>query len=200
MSARLIFIVAAAFIIGAAGAVFMRGGFAPVATTGGKALIGGPFSLTSHKGATVTNRDFHGKIMLVSFGYTYCPDVCPAELNVISSALEKLGNKAGSVAPIFISIDPERDTVDQLSNYLSSFHPQIIGLTGSKEAIRQAAQAYRAYYAKSEGDSPDSYLMDHSTFIYLMGPNGEYLTHVGYGVTAEDLAEKLRKAISETVI
>jgi protein SCO1/2 len=200
MSARLIFIVAAAFLIGAVGAVFMRGGFEPVTMTSGKALIGGPFTLTSHKGETVSNKDFHGKIMLVSFGYTYCPDICPAELSVISSAMEKLGDKSGSVAPIFITIDPERDTVEQLGKYMSSFHPQIVALTGTEEAIKEAAQSYRVYYAKSQNASGDDYLMDHSTFIYIMGPNGEYVTHVGYGVTAEELADKLREAIDGTTV
>jgi len=200
MSARLIFIVAAAFIIGAVGAVFIRGGFQPATLTTGKALIGGPFTLTSHKGETVTNKDFHGKIMLVSFGYTYCPDVCPAELSVISTALKKLGEKSRNVAPIFITIDPERDTVEQLDKYMSSFHPQIVALTGSKDAIKEAAGSYRVYYAKSQNASGDDYLMDHSTFIYIMGPDGEYITHVGYGVTADELADKLRQAIAETPV
>src|SRR5262245_31517169 len=140
--------VIAALIAGAAALSLLRPGHGPISS--GVALVGGPFELVSHKGQPVTDKDFRGKYMLVSFGYTYCPDVCPTELQVISTALDELGNKAKDIQPIFITIDPERDTIAALSQYMQSFHPSYIGLTGSPEAIAKAAKAYRVYYAKSE--------------------------------------------------
>jgi len=197
MSARVIFVVLIAFFIGSVGALYLRSANGPGSGESGTALIGGSFQLTSHEGRTVTDKDFRGKYMLVAFGYTYCPDICPAELNIISKAVGKLGNQADRIVPIFITVDPERDTVDQMAAYISSFHPKFVGLTGSAEQIRQAASAYRVYYAKAGGSSSDEddYLVDHSTFIYLMDPKGDYVTHFGYGITSDELADKIRKAI-----
>ena len=140
--------VIAALIAGVAAFSLLRPGHGPISS--GVALVGGPFELVSHKGQPVTDKDFRGKYMLVSFGYTYCPDVCPTELQVISAALDELGDKARDIQPIFITIDPERDTVAALAQYMQSFHPSYIGLTGSPEAIAKAAKAYRVYYAKSD--------------------------------------------------
>ncbi len=198
MRTRLILIVVIAFAIGAVGAVLLRN----VETTGviqsGKALIGGPFTLTNTKGKVVTDQDFRGKFMLVMFGYTYCPDICPTELNVISETMNKLGSKADDIVPIFITVDPARDDVAKMTDYMSSFSPRLVGLTGTDEQIKQAASAYRVYYAKSEdGSSDGSYLMDHSTFIYLMSPQGEYVTHFGYGISADDLAQRIGDAMSQ---
>jgi len=158
-------------------------------------LVGGPFELVSHKGEHVTDKDFRGKYMLVSFGYTYCPDVCPTELQVISAALDELGEKAKDIQPIFITIDPERDTVATLAQYMPSFHPRYIGLTGSPEAIAKAAKAYRVYYSKGENKGGGDYLMDHSSIIYLMDKQGTFLKHFSYGTDAKVLAKGIEEAI-----
>lgn len=185
--------VIAALIAGAAALSLLRPGHGPISS--GVALVGGPFELVSHKGQPVTDKDFRGKYMLVSFGYTYCPDVCPTELQVISTALDELGNKAKDIQPIFITIDPERDTIAALSQYMQSFHPSYIGLTGSPEAIAKAAKAYRVYYAKSENKSGGDYLMDHSSIIYLMDKEGTFLRHFSYGTDAKALAKAIEEAI-----
>lgn len=198
MLIRVVLIVTVAFSIGVLGAIFLRQTDQSGVAQSGKALIGGPFTLTNQNGQTVTEKTFRGKYMLVTFGYTYCPDICPAELNVISAAMEKIGNKAGEIVPIFITIDPKRDTVEQIETYMSSFHPQMVGLTGNEEQIKQAASAYRVYYQKADGGpGDDSYLMDHSTFMYLMDPKGDYVSHFGYGISAEDLAARISNAMNE---
>jgi protein SCO1 len=185
--------VIAALIVGAAAFSLLRPGHGPISS--GVALVGGPFELVSHKGQQVTDKEFRGKYMLVSFGYTYCPDVCPTELQVISAALDELGDKARDIQPIFITIDPERDTVAALAQYMQSFHPSYIGLTGSPEAVAKAAKAYRVYYAKSENKSGGDYLMDHSSIIYLMDKEGTFLRHFSYGTDAKALAKAIEEAI-----
>ncbi len=197
MRIRLILTVALAFSVGALAAVILLPKERAVTAQSGRALIGGPFTLKNQKGEIVKDSNFRGKYMLVSFGYTYCPDICPAELSVMSNALEKLGDQADKVVPIFITIDPDRDTADQLALYLQSFHPRMVGLTGTAEQIKEAASAYRVYYAKADGGSPDSYLMDHSTFMYLMDSKGEYITHFGYGITPDDLASRISDAMKK---
>jgi protein SCO1/2 len=196
MSLRLIFIILIAAAIGGIAALGLRGVPGGGSVQSGKALIGGPFSLVDHNGKRVTEQDFRGKYMLVFFGYTYCPDICPAELQVMSGAMEKLGAKADRIAPVFITIDPKRDDVAQMSSYISNFDKRMVGLTGTSEEIKSVAEAYRVFYARAEGGSDDAYLMDHSTFVYLMDPKGEYLTHFGYGASADQLAEGISKAIS----
>jgi len=159
----------------------------------GTALVGGPFTLTDQFGNTRTAEDFRGKFMLVFFGYTYCPDFCPTALNTMSEVMTLLGPDADKVQPIFITIDPQRDTVEQLRLYAQSFDPRLVALTGTPEQIAIVAKAYRVYYAKAKGESGDDYLMDHSTFVYLMGPDGAYVTHFRYGLPAEDMAAGIRK-------
>jgi protein SCO1 len=185
--------VIAALIAGVAAFSLLRPGHGPISS--GVALVGGPFELVSHKGQQVTDKDFRGKYMLVSFGYTYCPDVCPTELQVISAALDELGDKARDIQPIFITIDPERDTVAALAQYMQSCHSSYIGLTGSPEAIAKVAKAYRVYYAKSENKSGGDYLMDHSSIIYLMDKEGTLLRHFSYGTDAKALAKAIEEAI-----
>jgi cytochrome oxidase Cu insertion factor (SCO1/SenC/PrrC family) len=166
--------------------------------TTGKALVGGPFRLTDQHGKTVSDTDFRGKYMLVVFGYTFCPDVCPAELQVVTAALDALGPKAERIQPVFITIDPERDTVEQLAVYAGNFHPRLVLLTGSSAAIADVAKAYRVYYAKAEGSASAGrdYLMDHSSIIYLMGPDGQFVRHFTYTTDAAALAEQLTQAIA----
>jgi protein SCO1/2 len=166
--------------------------------TTGKALVGGPFRLTDQHGKTVSDTDFRGKYLLVVFGYTFCPDVCPAELQVVTAALDALGPPAERIQPVFITIDPERDTVSQLALYAGNFHPRLVLLTGSSAEIADVAKAYRVYYAKAEGsaNAGRDYLMDHSSIIYLMGPDGQFVRHFTYTTDAAALAEQLKQAIA----
>lgn len=173
-----------------------RGGPAVVVgpvTTRGVALVGGPFSLTDQHGKTRTDREFRGKYLLVFFGYTNCPDVCPTGLQDMSEALDALGPDAKMVQPIFITIDPARDRPALLKNYAANFHPRLVALTGTTGAIADTAKAYRVYYAKSGEKSGDNYLMSHSAFIYLMGPDGKYLTRFSYNTSPKSMAMGIRK-------
>jgi protein SCO1/2 len=140
------------------------------------AAIGGPFTLSDQDGKTVRDIDFRGKYMLVYFGYTYCPDLCPTGLEGVAHMLDILGKDAKKVQPIFITIDPARDTPAKLKEYVTSFHPDILGLTGTPEQIDAAAKEYRVYYARGEDVDENDYIMDHSTLIYVMGPNGNFIT------------------------
>jgi protein SCO1 len=196
MLRRLISFIIAGFLIGAlAGAAIMilnapqRG--QPIESSGA-ALIGGPFALVDEDGKPVTDQDFRGRYMLVFFGFTHCPDICPAELQVMAQALDQLGDKAAEVVPIFITLDPERDTPAAMKAYVESFGPNFIGLTGSPEAIAAAAKAYRVSYAKVENKaSPGDYSVDHSALAYLMDRDGHYLSHFSYGMSPDEMAEKL---------
>lgn len=162
----------------------------------GIALVGGPFSLTDHTGKRVTEKDFLGKNLLVVFGFTYCPDVCPTELQVVTAALENLGARADTIQPIFISIDPERDTPDVMKQYISNFHPRFVGLSGTQEEIAAVAKAYRVFYSKVESKTgPVDYLMDHSSVIYLMDEKGKFLKHFSYTTDAATLAEAIVAAV-----
>lgn len=160
--------------------------------------IGGPFTLTDQSGKAVTDADYRGKYLLIYFGYTYCPDVCPTELGTMARAVDLLGPQADKVQPLFISVDPERDTVAHLKEYVALFHPRLVGLTGTPEQVKAAAKAYRVYYAKApqKDAKPDEYLMDHSSFIYLMGPDGRFLGVYPAGTTADRLAQDLGTRIA----
>lgn len=157
----------------------------------GTAAIGGPFVLTDHNGKRVSEADYAGRHLLVYFGYTYCPDVCPTELQTMTEALDLMGASASAVQPLFITIDPERDTVSEMADYVSNFHPSMVGLTGSAEDIDAAAKTYRVYYAKGPVDEDDAYLMDHSSFVYLIDPNGRYVTHFGPLTPPQEMADKI---------
>jgi protein SCO1/2 len=164
--------------------------------TSGKALIGGPFELVGKDGKTVTDEDFRGRYMLVFFGFTHCPDICPAELQVMATALDDLGSDADKVVPIFISVDPERDTPEVVTVYVENFGPNFVGLTGSPEAVAEAAKAYRVTYDKYEYEDDagnSNYSVDHSALAYLMGPDGEFITHIPYGTPPEKMAETLHR-------
>jgi cytochrome oxidase Cu insertion factor (SCO1/SenC/PrrC family) len=165
---------------------------------GGEALVGGPFTLTDQHGAVVTEQDFAGRYMLIYFGYTYCPDFCPMSLSNMTQALDLLPpEQADQVAPILITVDPERDTVEQLAEYAPLFHPRLVALTGTAEQTRQAAKAYRVYFSKAGNGDGRDYLMDHSTFIYLMGPDGKYLRHFSHSATPEEIAAGIAVALAE---
>ncbi len=185
-----------ALIIGTGALWFTRGAGGPIGS--GEALVGGPFSLTNQDGKRVTDQDFRGKYMLIFFGYTYCPDVCPGELQVMSAALDKLGAEGDKIQPIFVSIDPARDTPETLKVYVSNFHPRLVGLTGSDADIAAVARAYRVYYAKAKGtENSSDYLMDHSTILYLMGPDGKFVKHFTFGTGVDGLVDGLREVIKQ---
>ena len=196
MRGRLLTVIVAAFLIGALGsaALLVLGGQGPMVETTGKALIGGPFTLVDQTGRTVTDQDFRGRYMLVFFGFTHCPDVCPAELQVMSASLDELGPKADEIVPIFITLDPERDTQEAMGAFVKNFGSRFVGLTGSPEAIAGAADAYHVAYAKIQEDTrkPD-YSIDHSGLVYLMGKDGEYITQFTYGTPAAKMTETLRR-------
>lgn len=162
-------------------------------------LIGGAFTLVDQNGATVTDEDFKGRFMLVYFGYTFCPDVCPTALNRNAEAMDALGEQADNVVPILITVDPERDTVEHMKEYARFFHPRLVALTGSEEQVKEAAKAYRVYYAKveDEGGDPDIYLMDHTAITFMMGPDGKFLQHFSHDATPEEMAERMRKVMAE---
>lgn len=171
------------------------GGGAPVRTSG-EALIGGPFELTDQAGRPVRDTDFRGRYMLVFFGFTYCPDVCPIALQVMGAALDRLEQRVGAqamqVAPLFITIDPEHDTPDIVAAYLGHFHPRLVGLTGSPAQISQVAEAYRIYYRKAGNQAAAAgYTMDHSAAVYLMGPDGRFLAHFAPGTSPEAMVDKI---------
>ncbi|KAL8509258.1 hypothetical protein ACS0TY_016451 [Phlomoides rotata] len=155
----------------------------------GKAAIGGPFNLIDHNGKAVTDKDYLGKWNLMYFGFTHCPDICPDELQKMASAIDKIKAKSGiEVVPIFISVDPERDTVEQVREYVKEFHPKLIGITGSPDEIKKAARAYRVYYMKTEEEGSD-YLVDHSIVMYLMDPNMEFVKFFGKNFDDTSLAD-----------
>jgi len=161
--------------------------------------VGGPFTLVSQNGETVTEKTFRGEFLLVFFGYTFCPDVCPTTLAKVSQSLDLLGNDAERVRPLFITVDPARDTVAQMADYVGHFHPRILGLTGTPQQIAAVAMAYRAYYAKAPGETgDDNYLMDHSALLYLMAPDGAYLTAFSPETPPNELAEAIRGYLHAT--
>ena len=168
-------------------------GLGKVVSTG-IADVGGPFRLVDHTGKTVTERDFRGRYMLIYFGYSYCPDVCPTTLGVVAEALQKLGSQGQRVTPILITIDPERDTPKVLADYVKAFGPQFVGLTGSVEAIKDVEKKYRVYATKRPLEK-GGYGMDHSSVLYLMGPNGKLVSYYDEAISPDDLAKELRVKI-----
>jgi protein SCO1 len=153
--------------------------------------FGGPFTLTDHAGRRVTDRDFRGSWLLVQFGYTGCPDLCPLSLGTLAQALDLLGPAAARVQPLFITVDPARDTPEALAGFVPAFHPRLVGLTGSEPEIRAVAKAYRVHRRKVLTDParPDEYLIDHGSLTYLMGPDGRFMTLFPYGTPTERMAD-----------
>jgi cytochrome oxidase Cu insertion factor (SCO1/SenC/PrrC family) len=158
----------------------------------GRAPVGGPYELTDQTGRRRTDADFRGKLVVLYFGYTYCPDVCPTELQSISLALDNLGAAAESVQPLFITVDPERDTPARLAEFVSSFHPRLVGLTGSVADIRKTAIEYRTFFVKNGATAPGEYSVDHTGFIYLVGKDGRYLGFLPPGVAPDEIADAIR--------
>ncbi|MEO5338315.1 MAG: SCO family protein [Magnetospirillum sp. WYHS-4] len=177
------------------------GGGLKVEVVGGPAkapAIGGPFALTDHDGRAVTDADYRGRFMLIFFGYTFCPDVCPTNLSTVAQALDILGPAAERIVPLFISVDPQRDTVEKLKEFVGHFHPRLVGLTGTNEQVVDAARKFRVYYAKvaQPGGGPDDYLMDHGAITYLMGPDGAFRAHFPHGTAPEQMAARLRDLLA----
>ena len=150
------------------------------------------FSLTTHTGQSANLGDFRGKLVVMFFGYTHCPDVCPATLGVTAKAIDLLGKKAEDVQVLFISIDPVRDTPEKLAEYVTYFHSEFTGLTGTPEEIAQVAALYGVYYAKQEGASESEYWMDHTASVLTIDRTGHLKLILPFGVTAEDMAADLR--------
>ena len=157
--------------------------------------VGGPLALIDHHGRPRTEADFRGKLMLVYFGFTYCPDICPTDLQNIGLALDALGPAGDAVQPLFVTVDPERDTAEHLAGYVALFHPSLIGLTGDATAIRDAAKAYKVYYAKVPRADGSDYTVDHSAFIYLMDREGRYLGFFPPGTPSARMADAIRPLI-----
>jgi cytochrome oxidase Cu insertion factor (SCO1/SenC/PrrC family) len=162
----------------------------------GKAPVGGPFALTDHAGRPRTDTDFRGKLVVLYFGYTSCPDVCPTELQSITLALDKLGAAADRVQPLFITIDPERDTPSRLADFISAFDPRFVALTGELPAIRKAALAYRVYFAKPAVVA-QNYPVDHTGFIYLVGADGRYAGFLPPGLSPDEIADAIRARLPQ---
>jgi protein SCO1/2 len=189
---RLIFPAAAFVVLLAVGVgawFFMAHG-----ETSGIGAIGGPFTLVDGTGKTVSDRDFRGRFMLVYFGYTFCPDVCPTTLNAVAGALDALGPKADRLQPLFITVDPGRDTPKVVHDYAAAFSPRIEGLTGTPEQIEKVATEYRVYYApQRSAGAGDNYTVDHSSIIYLMDQNGHFIVPIRADEPAKQMAADIAK-------
>lgn len=164
------------------------------------------FSLVDHTGKAVTEADYQGKWLLVFFGYTNCPDVCPTTLNEIAGAMDLLEDKAARIQPLFITIDPERDTQQFMAQYVKAFDRRIVGLTGTPDQIKSTSESFRVFYEKateggasegetSEGETPDGYFMNHTASVYVINPEGKFVIPFSYGTASDAMAEKLRKLI-----
>lgn len=156
--------------------------------SGGAGALGGPFTLTDHTGKTVTEADFADKPTILYFGYTFCPDVCPLDNARNAEAVDLLAARGYDVTPVFVSVDPGRDTQELLAEFVSFMHPKMIGLTGTDEQIRDAARAYRVYFAKQD-TTDEFYLIDHSTFAYLLMPGHGFVEVIRRDQTPEQVAD-----------
>ncbi|KAM7271652.1 hypothetical protein ACFE04_030866 [Oxalis oulophora] len=163
----------------------------------GQAAIGGPFNLLNHDGKNVTDKDFIGKWTVMYFGFTHCPDICPDELQKLAAAVDKIKQKSGiDIVPVFISVDPERDNVEQVGEYVKEFHPKLVGLTGTPEEIKKVARAYRVYYMKTAEEDSD-YLVDHSIVMYLMSPEMKFVKFYGKNHDVDSLTDGMIKEIKQ---
>lgn len=187
-------------LAGAAALYFTRGTSTDAAPPLAGAPIGGAFALTDQDGNRVTNDSLKGDYRLIYFGYTYCPDVCPVDVQRMAEAYRMLEASdpelADNLTPVFVTVDPERDTQAVVGEFVSAFHPDLVGLTGTREEVDQAIAAYRIYAAKGSGTSETDYLMDHSANIYLMDETGEPITFFGRDMGPEAIAQEIRHWMS----
>jgi protein SCO1/2 len=169
----------------------------PKVVTSGTAAIGGPFTLLTTDGTSASDETYRGKWLLIYFGYTFCPDACPTALTNISAALERLGPDTSKLQPLFVTVDPQRDTPAVMADYLKSFDPRIVGLTGTQEQIDSVLKAYRVYAEtqKSEGDNAN-YPVSHSAYLYLMDPKGRFANVIQGSEGGEEIAAWLRKQMA----
>lgn len=165
--------------------------------TSGTAAIGGPFTLVATNGQTVSDRTYRGKWLLIYFGYTYCPDACPIALSNMSVALQNLGSDASKFQPLFITVDPQRDTRQVMAEYLKSFNSRIIGLTGTQAQIDRVIKEYHLYVSRQKPDADGDYLVDHSAYIYLMDPRGKFVNVTEGSATGNAIAEWLRMKMAQ---
>ena len=185
-------LVAVAAAIGWAVSLWIPGGATEVTEEGPS--ITSDFELVDQAGRTVRAEDLNGKWQLVFFGFTFCPDICPTTLTNVTAALEELGPVAEKLQPLLITVDPERDTPEVLKDYLTSFDPRILGLTGTPEQVQQALRSFRVYVSQRPLEE-GGYTVDHSTFIYLMDPEGAYARHFSAQSPVEELVEEIRTAV-----
>lgn len=187
---RIALLAAAALVLAGAGAVVA------LSQRGGEQAIGGAFDLIDSAGAPVSDKDFEGRYRIMYFGYTFCPDVCPTALSRLAAALDELSPEQQSkLSAMFISVDPERDHGEILDDYAQAFHPLIHGYTGTPEKLGEAAERYRVSYAFEENASDDTYYVDHSSIIYVFGPDGRYITHFTHRSSVEKITLGLQSAI-----
>lgn len=180
-------------------------GISGTVKSSGSARIGGAFSMVDHKGNPATDRDFRGNFMLISFGYTFCPDICPTELQTMSEVLDSLGPDGDRVQPVFATIDPERDTVAVLADYLSNFHPRFVGLTGSADQVADMAKTYGVFYSRVKSQNgPDNgsgqdqdYLMNHSAYMFLMDGNGGFRAAFRAGTASVGMVRRIRNELAK---
>jgi len=163
--------------------------------TGETVVLGGPFTLKDQDGNIRTEKDFRGRYMLVFFGYTYCPDVCPTTLAVMAEALKQMGPRADKVVPVMITVDPKRDTPEKLKEYLSSFGPRVVGLTGTPEEIAAVAKEYRVYFREHPAENGGEYTVDHSGVVYLMDPRGEFVANYSLETSPDRMAGDIQKRL-----
>lgn len=172
--------------------------FVATAESKSSAPIGGRFIMTAHDGKSITDKDFRGRYLLISFGYTYCPDICPTGLSTQASALELLGEQSARIQPLFITVDPERDDVATMRDYVSHFHPRLVGLTGSPAMTARLAKDYRVVYQKvvTSGDAADEYTIDHTASLYLMDPDGKFIVKFAHAMDPAVMAERLKEILA----
>jgi protein SCO1/2 len=166
----------------------------------GREPVGGPFALVDHNGQRRTDADFRGKLLLIYFGFTHCAEVCPTELQAMALAIDRLGPAAEAVQPLFITVDPEKDTPEQLKSYVALFHPRLVGLTGDPRRIKQVALAYKVYYAKTDPTRNNGTEIDHTGFFFLVGPDGKYLGFAPPGTSPARLAEIISHALKQQAV
>ena len=159
--------------------------------------IGGPFALTDHNGSKITEKSFPGKFLLITFGYTFCPDICPTGLARITAALNRLGKTADLVQPLFISVDPNRDTPEALATYVTHFHPRMRGLTGNKDEIDSVTRTYRVLRHVVHQDDASEYLLNHTTFFYLVAPTGKIARIFRHATGVDALADAISVELAQ---
>lgn len=155
----------------------------------GMASIGGPFELVDTNGKTVTDKDILGKWVLLYFGFCHCPDICPDQLEKMTEIVSRINNMPGlpDIQPIFITVDPYRDTTEHIKEYIKDFHPSMIGLTGTEEQVKKVCKAYRVYYSSGPKDEDEDYIVDHTIIMYLLTPEGNFTEYFGQNRTIEEV-------------